>query len=429
MKYLQWEHSHIEQLAGVIRKKFIQELKIIKYLYVQGPKTNAEICHHLKISAPKSFSMLNELINGNLLEKQGRGESIGGRKPDLYGLRENSLFVLAIDMNKYQTNMSIFNNNNINITGVQTYSIPLDNDSKTIDKLYGYASELIKSSKIDASKLMGIGISIPGLVDSRNGVNHTYLRPGKKALRDLLQEKFNRPVFIENDANAVALAEYRFGLAKGKKDALVIFMDWGVGLGLILDGKLFRGTSGFAGEFSHIPMMEDGALCHCGKHGCLESIASGLTLVNLAKEGIKSGKSTLLNDLTGNDPDKLEAKLVMDAARNGDQFAINILSEVGYNLGKGIAVLIQLFNPELIVLSGRMAQAGEYITVPIQHALNIYCMSQLRDRTSIVVSEMGEKIGMMGAIAVVMENIFENYSSRPETKKRAVKSVGASEGE
>jgi glucokinase-like ROK family protein len=409
MEYLHWENTYIEKLSGVERKKFIQEIKIIKYLYVNGSKTNADICKHLKISAPKSFAILNELTSKDLIEKQGRGVSIGGRKPDLYGIKNNSLYILGIEMDRYKTKIAVFDNNNQNITGIHTFSIPLDNDLKTAEKIYEFGSKVIKSSGIDPAKLIGIGISIPGLIDSHKGINYTYLYYGKKSIRDLLQAKFNRPVFIENDAKAAALAEYRFGLARGKKDVLVILLDWGIGLGLILDGKLYRGTSGFAGELSHIPMVEDGILCHCGKHGCFETVASGVTLVRLAKEGIKSGKSSILNRLTDNDLDKIEAKHIVDAAKNGDQYAINILSQVGYNLGKGIAILIQLYNPELIILGGRIAEAEQYITTPIQQSLNIYCMRQLSDRTSIVVSEMGQNVGIMGAVAVAMEKVFENY--------------------
>jgi glucokinase-like ROK family protein len=409
MDYLHWENTLVEKLNGVEKKKFLQETRIIKYLYVNGPKTNAEICRHIKISAPKSFAILNELIQKNLIEKQGRGISIGGRKPDLYGIKDDSMFVLAIEMDRYKTRMSVFNNNNKNLSGIRTYSLPLDNDMKTVDKLYEYASELIKSSGIDYSKLIGIGISMPGLINAHKGINYTYFHFGKKPVKEILQAKFNRPVFIENDAKAIALAEHRFGLAKGKKDVMVILLDWGIGLGLILDGKLYRGVSGFSGELSHIPMSEDGILCHCGKTGCFETIAAGTAVARLAKDGIKAGKSSMLNSLTDNDSDKIEPALVVNAAIQGDQFAINILSEVGINLGKGIAILIQLFNPELIILGGPIAAAGQYITTPVQQSLNIYCMRQLSDKTSIVVSEMGQNVGIMGAVAVVMESVFENY--------------------
>jgi glucokinase-like ROK family protein len=391
-------YSQIENISGIERKKIIQEMKLIKYLYAEGSKSNAEVCKHLKLSIPKSLSILNELIESDLVEKQGRGISIGGRKPDLFRLKENLFYVMVIDMGKFSTMISIFDNYNNNITGIQTFPLILDNNIETIDILQKHVEGLITQSGINQERLMGIGISMPGLVDGHLGANHTYLNFKDRSLKEILEERLNVPVFIENDAKAVALAEYRFGLAKGKKNVLVIFLDWGIGLGLILNGMLYRGVSGFSGEFSHIPIVEDGMLCHCGKRGCLETIASGNTLVRMVQEGIKSGENTILSSILENNLDKLDPKMVVDAACNGDQYSIRVLSEVGQNLGKGLAILIQLFNPELIIL-----------TTPIQQSLNTYSMTQVRQETSITVSEMGMEAGLMGAVAVVMENILEDF--------------------
>jgi N-acetylglucosamine repressor len=403
-----WENTYLEELSGVALKKHIQKIKIIKYLYTNGAKSLADICNRIKISSPTTASIINELVNSGLLEKQGRGKSKGGRKPYLFGLRENSLFVLGVEIGRYRTRLAVFNNKNHNISGLREYNLELNNEIQTINKLCGYIEEIISSSGIDPHKLIGIGINMPGLVDSKNGINYTYFNFNENSVCRILEKKFNRPIFIENDAKAIALAEHRFGLAKGKKDVLVLYLDWGIGLGIIQDGKLYRGVSGFAGEFSHIPIVENGLLCHCGKQGCLETMASGTALVRMMKERIETDKNLLPSiDLT-NEPDKDEITLIIDSAKNGNQFAINLLSEIGYNLGKGLAILIQLLNPELIILGGRMTEAEHYITTPIQQSLNIYCMPKLREQSSIVISDMGQDVGMMGAIAVVMENIFEN---------------------
>ena len=405
------ESKQLERLNQVERKKHLQKIRIIKHLYVKGAKSNAEICNRFSISSPTSMGLLNELMQEGLVEKQGRGESVGGRKPDLYGLRDNSLFVLSIDMEKFRTRIAIFDNNNNNITGIHTIPIRVSKDLSAVQELYEHANSLILSSGIDPDKLMGIGVSMPGLVSSKDGNNYTYLLTGKneRSLQELLEMKFNKPVYIQNDVKSVTLAEHRFGAAHGKRDVLVLSMDWGIGLGAIMDGKMRIGTSGFAGEFGHIPFVEDGLLCHCGKRGCLETVASGLALVRKAKEGIKSGQYTLLNELSEEEIDNLDPQAVIDAANQGDQFAINILSETGINLGKGIATLIQLFNPELIILGGKIAAAKQYITTPIQQSINTYCMTQLREKTSIALSELGQHAGIMGSVATVMENIFENH--------------------
>ena len=413
MGLLTLEDTYLETLNNIERKKYLKKIKIIKYLYVKVAKSNADICERFGISAPTSIALLNELISEGLVEKQGRGLSIGGRKPDLYGLQENSLFVLSIEMEKNKAHMAIFNNNSENITGIQTFSLQITKNLDAVDQLYACANEFIQEAGINKDKLIGVGISMPGLVASKEGKNYTYLltSPDGMSLEAILEKKFNKPVFIQNDVKTISLAEYRFGQAHGKKDVLVVWMDWGTGLGMIMDGKLRSGTSGFAGEFGHIPIVEDGLLCQCGKRGCLETVASGMAMARLAKEGLRAGKNSILSTLTEPEIEQLEPNTIIAAANQGDQFAINILSEIGMNLGKGLAILIQLFNPELIILSGKIAEAKQYITTPIQQSLNTYCMAQLREKTSIAMSDLGKNAIILGSLAVVMENIFEKNTS------------------
>ncbi len=410
MSTLILEDAVLEKLNNVERKKHAQKVRIIKHLCINGPMTNADICSEFNVSSPTSMSLLSELSAEGLVEKQGRGKSEGGRKPELYGLRDNSLFVLGIAMGRYRTKMAIFDNNHTNITGIQTYPIQISSDLTAVEQLHKSAEDLIAGSGIDTDKLMGVGISMPGLVATKEGNNYTYFNTqrGERSLQQLFEEKLNKPVYIQNDVKSATLAEYRFGLARQKNDVLVLSLDWGIGLGVILDGKLRSGATGFAGEVGHIPLVNEGLLCYCGKRGCLETVASGIALARMAKEGIKSGQISLLNELSEKEKDRIEPQLIIEAANRGDQFAINILSEIGINLGKGIAILIQLFNPELIILGGKIAEAKQYITTPIQQSINTYCMSQLRERTSIALSSLGQDASILGSVAKVMENILEH---------------------
>ncbi|MEO2061908.1 MAG: ROK family protein [Christiangramia sp.] len=404
--------AYINKLNNIEKRKYTQKLKIIKDLYIGGPKTNVEICKDFNISAPTSTSLINELMDEELIEKKGRAKADVGRQPDLYGLKKGSLFVLSIAIGKFKTKMAIFDNDNKNLTGVKTFPIPVSKDVDAIDQIYEYAEALIEESKIERKKLMGVGINMPGLVDSDKGQNHTYFKtePNSATFQEILREKFDKPVFIQNDVKSTALAEYRFGLAQGKKDVLVISLDWGIGLGILMDGKLMTGTKGFAGEMGHIPLVNDGALCYCGKRGCLETVGSGIALARMAKEGLKSGQDSLLNELSNKEIEKIEPQLVIDAANRGDQYAINILSKIGMNLGKGIGILIQILNPELIILGGKIAEAKEYISFPIQQAINEYCMEQLREHTEVALSTLGADADILGSVAVVMDNIFDDQT-------------------
>jgi predicted NBD/HSP70 family sugar kinase len=228
-----------------------------------------------------------------------------------------------------------------------------------------------------------------------------------RPVAEIFSEKFGMEVLIENDAKTRAFAELRFGLARSKKNALVIHLDWGVGLGIIVNGKLYKGRDGFAGEFGHLPMVDNGLLCKCGKQGCLETIASGTAIARMAKEGIKTGRSSFLGNLIDPDQENNEIRNVVQAATMGDQYSISILANVGHWLGKGFAYLIQIFNPELIILGGRMSEANQFILPPIQQAIQIFCNPELGNEVEIKVSELGSQAGIQGVAALFLEHILD----------------------
>lgn len=276
MELLSCEETYVNGLNTLERKKFLQKLKVIRHLYIKGAASNADLCERFHFSSPTSTGLLNELMAEGYVEKQGLGNSLGGRKPELYGLQDNSLFVLGIEMDRYATRMAIFNSANEPVTAITSFPICIGPGLEAVEDLYAAAQELIGASGISPGKLLGVGICMPGLIGAREGRNYSYLLSQEESLQQVLVNKFRKPVFIQNDVKAATLAEYRFGLAQSRQDVLVISMDWGIGIGLLLDGKLRSGSTGFAGEFGHIPLVENGVLCYCGKRGCLETVASTL---------------------------------------------------------------------------------------------------------------------------------------------------------
>ncbi len=399
----------LAQISNIERKKFLQKIKIIKYLFLNGSTSNAEICSKFDISLPTSMGLINQLMESGIVVKAGQGKSEGGRKPDLYGLKEHSFFVLSIHIKRFKIKIAIIDNNH-SIIEEDEIATEISPKSNIVELLYKKAQEVIKNSGIDPKKMLGVGISMPGLVSTKEGKNFTYYLTEQEpeSLKDKFEKKFKKPVVILNDTKSACLAEYRFGIGKNKENVLVISMDWGIGLGIIMGGKMHTGHSGFAGEFGHIPMVEDGLLCHCGKRGCLEMEASGLALVRKAKEGLKLGQTSILNELKGDDFEKMEPSVIIQAANKGDQFAINLLSEIGISLGKGIAILIQIFNPELIILESEIAKAKQFITTPIQQSTNTYCMMQLKEKTRIELSNLGPNSCLLGGTIAVMDEIFKN---------------------
>ena len=188
---------------------------------------------------------------------------------------------------------------------------------------------------------------------------------------------------------------------------MVVNVGWGIGLGMIINGELYRGHNGYAGEFSHIPISDNDTLCDCGKRGCLETEATLRVVANKAIQKIKEGKIT---NMQLKESAEEMCEVVMDAANRGDQIAIELFSEVGYQIGKGISILIHINNPELVILSGRGAAAGKILMAPIQQALNKYCIPRLAEYTEVKVSKLGQDAYSIGVAALVMENFGSKFS-------------------
>ena len=390
----------------VEQKNNSQKRKIIKQLFLYGAMTNTDLGQYVKLSTPKIISLLNELKIEGLIEELGQGSSSGGRRPNLYGNREDAFYIIGISINIYKTSVSIFNAKNQKITDNQILPLTISHGISIIDPIVDFTESIILEKQIPREKILGIGIEMPGMVDSVTGINKTYM-VSELPLAEVFQNKFGLEVLIENDAKTRAFAELRFGLARSKRNVLAIHLDWGIGLGIVVNGKLYKGRDGFAGEFGHLPMVENGILCKCGKQGCLETIASGTAIARMAKEGMKAGRSSFLGELIDGDLENLEIRKVVQAAIMGDQYSISILANVGHWLGKGFAYLIQIFNPDLIILGGRMSEANQFILPPIQQSIQIFCNPELSNEIEIKVSELGSQAGIQGVAALLLERVLD----------------------
>jgi len=402
-------------------KQSVQKHKLIKHLFNLGASSVSTLCEIMEMSTPSILKLLLGLIDEGWVEKKGYGLSIGGRKPDLYRLKDKKILILCIDIELFHTRIAIIDNNYNFVLDVKTISVPISK-SRTdfFNILHTHLQDILKSAGIQNKQFIGCSVGMPGLIDAEKGENYSYFLSDDEniPLTAAFEKMLNIPVVIQNDVNGSSMAEFTHGTAKGKKNVLVLLMDWGVGLGIIMDGKLRQGNCGFSGELGHMPFVENGALCYCGKHGCLETVASGNALSEMAKEGILLGKNSMLTNLSNEELERIEPALIIKAANKGDQYAIQLLSNVGTHMGKGIAVLIQLFNPELIILSGKIAGAKQYITLPMQQAINTYCMTQIREKTTIVSSDLGENSRLLGYAATGIDQFLGAYIKKVKKLKK-----------
>jgi predicted NBD/HSP70 family sugar kinase len=339
----------------------------------------------------------------------------------MYSLKPDVLYVVSVAMDQLITRIAILNMQNNQVTATEIFELPLPRNPQALATLTEKIDEVISRSGISKNNIAGIGIGMPGFVDAIQGLNYTFLEPEQGTITQYISSKIKLPVFIDNDSRLIALAELMFGSARGKKNAMVINVGWGVGLGMILNGELFRGHNGFAGEFSHIPLFLNNKLCSCGKSGCLETETSLLVVIEKANKGLKEGKISLLKELSVEHAEQAFQEIIR-AASKGDKFAVELLSQSGYNIGRGVAILIHLLNPELVILSGRGSSAGKIWTAPIQQALNEHCIPRLASNTEIEISSLGYQAEITGAAALVMEN-FEKSDLKKEAAHPAQKEM------
>lgn len=393
------------------------ELKseILKQLYLEKSLSCAEMSVLFNKSIPIITKTINELINEGFVIEVGYAPSSGGRRPLMYAIKPDAMHIMAIAMDQLSTRIAIVDLNNKPVTEIETVELMLNNNTVALSQLITYIENHILKSGINKESILGIGIGMPGFVSVKDGKNYSYLDAEGEKLTAYITNATGLTTYIDNDSSVIALAEQRFGVAKSLKEVMVINLGWGIGLGMIVNGDIFRGYSGFAGEFSHIPLFEDGELCICGKQGCLEAEASMLVVVKKAIEGIKHGRLSTLNSFVDGSL-KVMSDAIFEAANNGDQFVIELLSDAGYKIGKALSILIHIMNPQTIVLSGRGAKASKIMMAPMQQALNKYCIPRLAANTELLISKLGFDGEIIGAAALVMEN-FDNEQLAINTKR------------
>lgn len=402
-------------MSEVNNKGQLLKAEIIRQFYYKQPLSLTKLSKLTYKSLPLVTKLVNGLIEEGYIQEQGLARSTGGRRASQYLLNpKKDNYIIAVAMDQFVSRIVIYDLLGKPICPMQNIELLIDADDAVAQLLF-FVETYIQASGAKTENLLGMGIGMPGFVNAKDGINHSYLKPkdGSK-LSDFLSNHLQLPVYIDNDSSLIALAELQFGAATGMQDVMVVNIGWGTGLGMIVKGKPYKGSSGYAGEFSHIPLSNTQNLCSCGRTGCLEVETSLLVMTEKAKQEIETGAPTIMKKLF-KDKSRDIGTLFLEAASAHDPLAVSILSEAAFMIGKGLAMLIHIMNPECIVLSGRGAIAGKILLPPIQQAVNKFCIPRIANQTSIVISTLAADAELMAAAGLVVENsTFECHTNSYE---------------
>ncbi|WP_262492439.1 ROK family protein [Niabella ginsenosidivorans] len=271
-----------------MQKRLQYKYLILREFYYSNSLSCAELSARIGKSIPLTTQMLNDLMEEGLVEEEGLAPSNGGRRPLMYSIKKDAMYVVAVAMDQMVTRIAVIGFDNKPVGTPQHFDLELADNPDALVQLKGAIETALKKSKVPRKKILGVGIGMPGFIDARKGINYSFLSTdSNSSVSAYLNKELGVPVYIDNDSSIIALAEHHFGAAVNVRNAMVVNIGWGIGLGLILNDQLYRGENGFAGEFSHIPMYDNNKLCSCGKRGCLETETSLKVIIEKAEQGLK----------------------------------------------------------------------------------------------------------------------------------------------
>jgi len=400
--------SEISSTAALRAHNLSTTLNLIRD---RGSITRAEIIYLTKLSAPTISSLVNILIESGFVREGGIGLSSGGRKPVLLEFSYDVRKILGIDMGSTHITIVLMNLKGEVSQRFSHHMDVINKPEEVLQVIRNAVKDILNKAGLTSRDLLGIGYTVPApLINEKTGEFITYYMPAWKDIHCIkaIQEIGDIPIYFENDANAAAIAEKWWGCGLGYNNLVYIKLGTGVGSGIMINGEIYKGFNGTAGEIGHTTIEADGRECRCGNHGCLESY--------IGIQGILSDARHALKD----DPNwkdhlaELDVKGVVRAAREGNLECEKIITTAGWYLGIGLANIINLINPGLIILGGDLADAGLMLLDPSRKSLVERTVGFNTRSDNLVIGELGSNAVAVGVASLVIMNAFQEsniYSS------------------
>jgi len=392
--------------ANVYAMKQMNRTTILSLIRQYGPISKSELAEKSNLTFAAVHNIVSELLERELVRESGYGESTGaGRKPVLYEVNPHAYAAVGVHLGVTQVEVAVIDGNGA-VLADSTEELQANvRPAEAFDIVAARVEEAIVRSNVPRSRLLGIGISAPGPLDPEAGMllsPPNFLGWERVPLKAQIEEKLSLPVFVEKDANAAALAELWFGAGSGARNILYVMVDLGIGGGLIVDGRLYRGHQNVAGEFGHGTIDLDGPRCNCGNYGCLEAVASGVAIVRRAEEAIRRGAPTRLAPLY-QEKEHLSFADVVQALQEDDALAHQLFLESARYIGIGLAGFINYFNPEMVIIGGRLLQVCPAMFPVIRDTAYARMFRVNEQNVRIELSGLGTKGEVVGAGTLVFE--------------------------
>ena len=370
--------------------------RIIGLCINDGDYSLADLSKELDTSIPTTTKLVGELVEDGLLVEIGKLGTNGGRRPSIFGLNPSAGYFVGVDIRRKFLGFAITDFKGSLVDYHEKVEFTVQNSEDSFREMCRIIKRELVETGINPEKVLAYGFNLTGRVNNETGYCFSYFLGEDKPIASVLEAELGKPVYVENDSRAMTYGEYICGTSNGVRNMLYLNVAWGLGMGMIVDGKLSYGKSGFSGEIGHFPLLNNNCVCHCGKMGCLETGASGSAVYRIFMEKLKEGRTSTLSDKF-NRGEEIHMKEILAAVNEEDVLAIEVIEEIGTTLGRAIAGLINIFNPELIIIGGIISETKEYLLLPIKSAVQKHSLNIINSDTSIKFSKLGKKAGTIGS--------------------------------
>ena len=380
---------------------------LVKTLTIEGDNTIPNLSKGTGYSVPTITKLIGELLEEGIIQDFGKIGTVGGRRPSIYGINPNAFYYLGVEVKRTIITIGLQSADGKNMTLSDDFAYSLENNSESLDKLCAIINDFIDRSEVERRKIVGACICLGGRINSREGFSYSFFYFDEKPLAAVIESIIRVKTYIENDSRAMTFGEYTSGVVQSEQEVLMINISWGLGMGIVCNGRLYYGKSGYSGEFGHSPVFDNNIICQCGKKGCLETEVSGQALERKIKEKLHAGSSSSLTQIS--DIDTITVDDIIQAVNeHEDMLAIEVIEEMGEKLGRYLALLINIFNPELVVIGGTLAAVNNYMQLPMQMAIKRHSLNMVNHDVKFKTSKLGTNAGVVGACHIV-RNIFFNF--------------------
>ena len=379
---------------------------IVKTLSISGESTIPNLSRKTGYSVPTIAKLVGELLEEDIVHDLGKIDTPGGRRPNNYGIQPNAFYFLGVEVRRCSISIGLQGADNKNVTMSERIDYLLENSRESLDRLCSLINDFIDQSDIPRKKIVGACISLGGRINAHKGFSYSFFHFDDMPLTAVIESKIGIKTYIENDSRAIAFGEYNAGVVQDEQEVLLINISWGLGMGIICKGQLHYGKSGYSGEFGHSPVFDNNIICQCGKKGCLETEVSGQALERKIKEKLRAGASSSLTRNFSIESITVE-DIIQTVNEHEDMLVIEVIEEMGEKLGRYLAMLVNLFNPELVIIAGTLAAVYDYIRLPAQTALKRHSLNLMNQDVNFKTTRLGAIAGVVGSCYIVRGKFFD----------------------